>query len=123
MSNEAKYVNGLIKLHLANKELHKLNNKSLTSFHKHFKAKLSSSRGIAPLRVNNIMLLNDKKKGQAFNNYFSSVFTIPTNEINTVELSSTCCIIYNIINFFLVLPIKVCSKLNLDTRWVLTYYD
>ena len=90
----------LIKRYLANKERHLLNNKSFASFYKHVNAKLSSSRGIAPLRVNNIVLVNDEEKAQAFNNYFSSVFTMPTNEINTAQLNSVYYIFSNIIDFF-----------------------
>ena len=89
----------LIKRYLANKERHLLNSKSLASLYKHVNAKLSSSRGVAPLRVNNIELVDDEEKAQAFNNYFSSVFTRPLNEINTGQLNSACPIFSNIIDF------------------------
>ena len=89
----------LIKRYLANKKRHLLNSKSLASFYKHVNAKLSSSRGVAPLRVNNIVLVDDEEKVQAFNNYFSSVFTRPLNEINTSQLNSACPIFSNIMYF------------------------
>ena len=47
------------------------------------------------MRVNNIVLVNDEEKAQAFNNYFSSVFTIPSN----AQLNSAYHIFSNIIDF------------------------
>ena len=80
---QARICKRLIKRYLVHKEYHLLNNKSLASFYKHVNAKLSISCGVMNLHVNNIVLVYVEEKAQAFNNFFSSIFTMPTIEINT----------------------------------------
>ena len=60
---------------------------------------------------------------QAFKNYFSSIFAMPTNEINIAQFNSARHILLsNIVEFSPRLTYEALSKLNLDTLWILTYY-
>lgn len=71
----------LIKRYHAYKERHLLKSNSLAAFYKHVNTKLNSSCGIAPLRVNNEIIIDDEYKARAFNTYFSSVFSVQSNDL------------------------------------------
>ena len=71
-----------------------MSGKSLTAFYKHVNAKLYSSHGVAPLRVNDQVLIKDEDKVQAFNTYFCSVFTALSSivislPVNNIQYHST----------------------------------
>ena len=59
---------------------------NLAAFYQHVKSKLGSSRGATPILVKGDLLLNDDKKANAFNVYFSSVFT-PATKDSVVQVS------------------------------------
>jgi hypothetical protein len=51
---------------------------SLRAFYKHVNCKLHALQRVAPVYSNNELVTNDSDKAQAFNDYFASVFTVPT---------------------------------------------
>ena len=86
---QARKLKRLIKRNYSNKERHLLGGKSLTAFYKHVNARLYSSHGVTPLRVNGQVLTKNKDKVQAFNIYFCSVYTAPSSIFISLPTNNT----------------------------------
>ncbi len=72
---QARRCKRLIQHHHHNKEQRLLNSNSVAAFYRHVNSKLCSSQRIAPIRAHDQVLTDDYSKAQAFNKFFTSVFT------------------------------------------------